>query len=430
MTRALVIGAGVAGPVAAMALRRAGIDATLCEAHPAGAEEVGSWLTLQANGIDALRAIGADQVVAGLGFPTATMRFFNGRGRELGRMSNGAPLADGTPSQMVRRADLYLGLRDEAQRRGVEVTYGKRLVDAEAITWDASSDSGAGSGAGSGSAPGTGVRARFADGSVAEADLLIGCDGIRSTVRQIIDPTAAPARYVPVLNVGGYIPDFPLTTPDPQEWQMMFGKRCFFGWCSTPDGGLVWFANPPRPTEPAPGELAAMTDGQWRSWLLELTADDAGPAGEIIAAAPGPLSGWATYDLPKVRRWHRDHLIVIGDAAHATSPAAGQGAAMALEDAVVLAQCLRDRPDVRSALTRFEQVRRDRVERIVRHGARSSSSKAAGPVGRVVRDAVLPWFLARAAKDGGSSLTWMHGHHIDWESPVPAGPRDRSRLPA
>ncbi len=403
MTRALVIGAGVAGPVAAMALRKAGVEATLCEAHPAGAEEVGSWLTLQANGIDALRAIEADQVVAGLGFPTASMRFLNGRGRELGRMSNGAPLADGTLSQMVRRADLYLGLRDEAQRRGVEVAYGKRLIGAETI--------------GTGTAGG--VRARFADGSAEEADLLIGCDGIRSTVRQVIDPQAPPARYVPVLNIGGHLPDLAVDTPE-QEWQMMFGKRCFFGWCRTPDGGLVWFANPPRATEPAPGELAAMTDQQWRSWLLELMADDAGPALEIIRAAPGPLSGWATYDLPKVRRWHRDHLIVIGDAAHATSPAAGQGAAMALEDAVVLAQCVRDLPDIPSAFARFELLRRDRVERIVRHGARSSNSKAAGPLGRVIRDAVLPLIFARAAKDDGSALSWMHGHHIDWDTRLPA----------
>ena len=151
-------------------------------------------------------------------------------------------------------------------------------------------------------------------------------------------------RYVPVLNIGGYIPDFPLDTP-PDEFQMMFGTRCFFGWTAAPDGSAGWFANPPHPREPAPGELEAMTDADWRTWLLELLGDDYGPMREMIAAAPGPLTGWATYDMPRVRRWYRDNMIIIGDAAHATSPAAGQGAAMALEDAVVLAQCLRDVPD-------------------------------------------------------------------------------------
>ena len=68
----------------------------------------------------------------------------------------------------------------------------------------------------------------FADGSTAEGDYLIGCDGIRSRVREIIDPDAAPVRYVPVLNIGGYIRTSPLDTP-PDEFQMMFGTHCFFG---------------------------------------------------------------------------------------------------------------------------------------------------------------------------------------------------------
>jgi 2-polyprenyl-6-methoxyphenol hydroxylase-like FAD-dependent oxidoreductase len=113
-------------------------------------------------------------------------------------------------------------------------------------------------------------------------------------------------------------------------------------------------------------------------------------------------------------------MIVIGDAAHATSPAAGQGAAMALEDAVVLAQCLRDVEGIDHACAVFEGLRRARVERVVKAGARSTNSKAAGPVGRMIRDAVLPIIFRRAEKDAGSSLTWKHGHHIEWATPVHA----------
>jgi FAD-dependent urate hydroxylase len=396
---AVVIGAGVAGPVAAMALQKAGIHAEVFEAHPTGADEVGSWLTLQANGIDALRAVEAHKLVADLGYPTRSMRFLNGKGKVLGRMSNGPVLPDGTGSQMLRRSDLYAGLRDEAVARGASVQYGKRLACARS--------------------GGRRVEVAFADGTTAEGDLLIGCDGIRSRVREIIDPEAAPVRYVPVLNIGGFIPDFPLDTP-PDEFQMMFGTRCFFGWTAAPDGSAGWFANPPHPREPAAGQLEAMTDADWRRWLLELLGDDRGPMRDLIAADPGPLTGWATYDMPRVRRWHRDNMIVIGDAAHATSPAAGQGAAMALEDAVVLAQCLRDVPDVAAAFTAFEGLRRERVERVVKAGARSSRSKAAGPVGRVIRDALLPIIFRRAEKSADSSLTWMHGHHIEWSSPVHA----------
>lgn len=399
MRTAVVIGAGVAGPVAAMALQRAGIHAEVFERHPTGADDVGSWLTLQANGIDALRAVDAERRVAELGFPTRTMRFLNGKGKVLGRLGNGPVLPDGTGSQMIKRADLYTCLRDEALARGASISYGKELTGAH-------SDGGR-------------VTATFADGTRVEGDLLIGCDGIRSRVRQIIDPEAEPARYLPVLNCGDVVPDFPLPGTPPGEFQMMFGTRCFFGWTAAPDGSAGWFANPPNPAEPRPGELEAMTDADWRSWLLELAGNDYGPMRELIGATAGPIVGWPTYDLATVRHWHRDNMVIIGDAAHATSPSAGQGAAMALEDAVVLAQCLRDVPGTSAAFATFEGLRRHRVERIVRVGRRGSAAKAAGPVGRVVRDLMLPVLFKRAAKDVEGSM-WMHAHHIEFDRAVAA----------
>lgn len=397
MTRALVIGAGVAGPVLAIALKRVGIEVCMYEREPTSIRRGGSWLTFQANGMDALRAVGLDSSVESLGFDLETIRFVNGRGRNLGQMPLAAPRADGQLSQMMRRDDLYRALADLATDHGVEVSHGKQLVDAAS-----NSD---------------GVRAYFADGSSATGDLLVGCDGIHSRVRAIIDGAAAKPRYVPVLNVGGYIPNFTVDVP-PREVRMQFGTRCFFAWMPTPDGGTVWFANPPMPGEPEHGVLSGMTDAQWRKWLHELMDGDVGPATDIIDAAPGPMFGWATYDMPVVRRWHRDRMLVIGDAAHATAPSAGQGASMALEDAVILAKCLRDAPDVDTAFASFEAARRRRVERIVKHGARSSNSKAAGPIGRAVRDAILPIVFARASRDGGRSMTWLQGHHIDFDEPM------------
>ena len=268
MRTALVVGAGVAGPVAAMALQRAGMHAEVFEGHASAADDVGNWLTLQANGIDALRAVDADGRVAAEGFPTRTMRFLNGKGKVLGRLGNGPVLPDGTGSQMISRPVLYRCLRDEALSRGAQVAYGKRLVDAVS--------------------EGGRVRATFADGTSAEGDLLIGCDGIRSRVRTVIDPGAAPATYIPVLNSGGVVPDFPLRDAPYGEFQMMFGTRCFFGWTAAPDGSAGWFANPPH-AEPRPGELEAMSDADRRAWLIELAGDDYGPVKELIAGTPGSI---------------------------------------------------------------------------------------------------------------------------------------------
>ena len=113
--------------------------------------------------------------------------------------------------------------------------------------------------------------------------------------------------------------------------------------------------------------------------LTDLFAGDAAPAVDIIQATPGRIAGWATYDLSSVPTWHREGMIVIGDAAHATAPSSGQGASMAIEDAVVLARCLRDLPETGQAFAAYERLRRGRVEKIVAHGASTSNSKAAGP---------------------------------------------------
>jgi FAD-dependent urate hydroxylase len=89
---------------------------------------------------------------------------------------------------------------------------------------------------------------------------------------------------------------------------------------------------------------------------------------------------------------------------------------MAAEDAVVLAQCLRDLPDLPRALAAYERLRRRRVERIVAQGARSSSSKTPGPVGRFLRDLLLPVVFKLLVTD--RSLAWMYDHHLDWDTPT------------
>jgi 2-polyprenyl-6-methoxyphenol hydroxylase-like FAD-dependent oxidoreductase len=400
---ALVIGGGIAGPVAAMALREAGIEAVVYEAHaPTTEEDVGSYLTVATNGLDALRAIDADKPVLGAGFPTPTNVLWSGGGRRLGAVSNGGTLSDGTTAHTVKRARLYRALHHEAAGRGIRIELGKRLVDA-------------------GPTPGGGVVARFQDGSQATADLLIGADGVHSPTRRLIDPAAPGGRYVGLVNFGGYTNEA-AAGAEPGIWHMIFGKRAFFGYVVDPAGGTVWFANVPR--DPVSGaERAATSSEQWQRQLIDLFADDHGPASSLIAAGGLELVADNTHDLPRVPTWHRGAMVIIGDAAHAPSPSSGQGASMAAEDAVVLAKCVRDLPDVPQALAAYEQSRRKRVEQIVAQGARTSSTKTPGPVGRVTRDLLLPVVFKLLVTE--RSLAWMYRHHIDWDTPVTAAARER-----
>jgi len=113
MVTALIAGGGIAGPVTAMALQHAGVDAQVYEAHLPGTGDAGSYLTVATNGLDALRAVGADKPVLAVGFPTPANVLLSGTGRRLGTVSNGGRLADGTVSHTVKRARLYQALHEE-----------------------------------------------------------------------------------------------------------------------------------------------------------------------------------------------------------------------------------------------------------------------------------------------------------------------------
>lgn len=406
---AVVIGGGIAGPVVATALHKAGIEPVLYEAHQGSAEGVGAFLGLGLNGIDALRAVDMDAAVLARGFATPRMVITNARGRVLAEFPNGATLPDGTAAITIARPDLYASLREQAIGRGIRIEFDKRLVDADTTS--------------------NAVCARFADGSTAEADLLIGADGIRSRTRTLLDPAAPAPSYVGFLNTGGYARD--LDVPgEPGVNYLIFGKRCFFGYVKHPGGDVWWFANPPAATEPDPTELAAIPPEQWRARLLHLFAGDHTPAQAAITHTDTIFTGWITYDLPSVPTWHNERMVIIGDAAHAVSPSAGQGASMAIEDAITLAKCLRDIPDVPQALTRYETLRRNRVELVVAQGRRNGNGKTAGPIARIVRDLVMPIAMRRMFRDGHDPMGWIWNHHIDWHTPIAAADESGRPNPA
>jgi FAD-dependent urate hydroxylase len=396
MQTAIVAGGGIAGSVTAIALRRAGFDPAVYEEYDRSADGVGTFLTLASNGVDALRSVGIADRVLTESFETPTMRFVSAGGSVLAEVPLGSPEA-ATTSRTVKRSSLYSALRDEAVRAGVPVHYGKRLVDAHESAG--------------------GVVALFEDGTSATADVLVGADGLRSRTRTLVDPGAPPARYVGMLNVGGYARGVDVQS-EPGVMHMVFGRRCFFGYVLHPDGEVWWFANPSSPDEQHGRAMSAMPLPAWREYLLGLFSGDDSPAVELIRATPGLRTGWSTFDFPTVPKWHSDRMVIVGDAAHATSPSSGQGASQAIEDAVVLARCLRDVEPVPLALATFESLRRERVERVVEQGRRNGEYKSLGWFRRAV---VLPVVFRLLARKG-DPMAWATAHRIDWDAPVRPAP--------
>lgn len=391
---AVIVGAGIAGPVAAMALQKAGIDAVVYEARAGTADEIGAFLTVASNGLDALRTISADGRVLDCGFPTPSITLRGSNGKHLGQTRTGWSLPDGTTSHTVKRSDLYRALHTEAARRGVEIEHSKRLTDVRETA--------------------QGIQASFADGSHATSDVLIGCDGVHSTVRQLIDPTAPTPDYLGLLSIGGYAAGVKVAI-EPGSYEMIFGRRAFFGYALAPDQQVWWFANLPHRSEPTRAALDAIDREDRHRQLLDLFNDDSGPAHQLIQATPELSPTSAIHALPHLPNWHTDQMIVIGDAAHAPSPTSGQGASLAIEDAVLLAKLLRDSPSPQTAFSRFQTERRPRVERIIKQAARITSTKAAGPLGRTIRNAMMPTIMKIAANANDRSLKRTYGYHIDWD---------------
>ncbi|GAA3507559.1 2-polyprenyl-6-methoxyphenol hydroxylase-like FAD-dependent oxidoreductase [Streptosporangium album] len=391
--KALVIGGGIAGPAAAMALQKAGIEPVLYEAHPQSADGAGVFLTLASNGVDALQTIGADRTALAAGFPTPVIALRSTTGKSLGETRTGLTPPDGTTSRTVKRADLYRALHEETASRGIRMEHGKRLVAVEET--------------------GDGVRAMFSDGTEAIGEVLIGADGVHSTVRTLIDPAAPAPVYSGLISLGGYTGDAAVDDA-PGSYTMIFGKRAFFGFAIAPGGEVWWFANVPRSREPARGEVEAISGQEWQRRLVELFTEDAGPAVRLIQASAHQdiMKATAVHSVPHLPTWHTDRIVVIGDAAHAPTPTSGQGASLSIEDAVVVAKCLRDLPGPQ-ALARFEALRRPRAERIVKQAARINSGKVAGPVGRLFRDAMLPLILKMVADS--KQARQVYDHHIDWD---------------
>jgi 2-polyprenyl-6-methoxyphenol hydroxylase-like FAD-dependent oxidoreductase len=354
MTRVMIIGAGVGGSATALALHKAGFEVAVYEAHPETGEDIGAFLTLASNGMQALAQIDAAAPVAGVGFGLTSIRVLSEEGAVLTKAPLGAHDDPLTRFRCLRRSRLGAALRDEVTKRGIPMRHGARLA---ATAEDAD-----------------GVSATFTDGHTARGDLLIGADGLNSKLRGLIDPDAPTPRYAGQRVFYGYTSDVP-PRAEPGEITMIPGSTAAFGFAVSPAGETYWFARVPDEKPLRPTEIAATTSAQWRDLLVPLLRNDNTPAADIVAATKQELLVTNARDLPGFDRWRTERTIVIGDAAHAASPATGQGASMAIEDAVVLAKALRDTDGFAAGLALYEQIRRPRVDTNMANSARMTVAR-------------------------------------------------------
>lgn len=378
--RALIVGGGVAGPALALFLRKLGTEASIYEARSEAELGGGAFLTLAPNGMHVLDQLGLKPAVEARGVPTQGMRFSNTRGELVGTIDNSDCVTRyGSGLLTIERAALQGILHGALARERIPLQLGKRL---SALTQSEH-----------------GVCAQFEDGTQAEADVLIGCDGLRSRVRNALFPKGRTPHFTGLYDFGGMTQ---ATGDEPLErgwFHMVFGRRAFFGALLGERGEIYWFHN---------GGTAAPADTDTRSHLLQAHRQDPAFIGQIIERTAEILGPWPQHDILSLPQWHQGRVCLVGDAAHATTPSAGQGASLALEDALLLARCLREEPA--TAFARFQTLRQSRVERIVKASRHNGSGKAPATAAAAwFRDRMLSTFL----KFGASAQHEAIGYRAD-----------------
>ncbi len=387
--KALIVGCGIAGPVLAMFLKRAGIEPVVYEGRPEPDDEAGYFLNLAPNGVAVLDTLGIKDEVIEHGTPTTSIVFQNHRGKQLGENPQ--------TTILIKRGLLNRAIREAAIRSGVPVEFGKHLSDVEVTSNDT-------------------VIAHFEDGAEAEGDFLVGSDGIHSRTRRSVMPDAPQPRYTGIMDSGGFTRAAG-APPSNGVMRMTFGMKGFFGYQVLDSGEIYWFENFQQPTEPDRKVLEAIPNDRYRRKLLDTHRGDHAPITEIISSTESRIGRWPNYDMPSLPTWHEGPVVLIGDAAHAMLPSAGQGASLAMEDAVVLAKCLRDVQDTQRAFAAFEAMRKDRVEWVVEEARRNGSRKAStNALTRAIRDLVLPFFLKMGVKNAERAYSYK----VDWDEKVAA----------
>jgi FAD-dependent urate hydroxylase len=346
----IIIGAGIGGLAAGIALAREGVTVRIYD-RVRSLRPVGAGISLWSNGIRVINWLGLETEMAAIGGQMNHMAYRSASGDLLNAIDLG-PLIEtvGQRPYPVARRSLQAMLRDAYA--------GEVFLDHECIGIEQDE---------------VGVTVRFANGVVETADAVIAADGVRSTLRravltQTIEPSIEPSiepNYVGYVNWNGLVARDAIDVP-PDHWVIYVGQHQRASVMPVGDGQFYFFFDVPLPlgTPNLPENYRAELSHSFAGW--------AEPVQQLIRSMnPATVSRLEIHDFGPIDRLVKGRIALLGDAAHTTCPDLGQGGCQALEDAYVLTQCLRETQetqaaiDIPTAFQRYEQRRLDRVNQLV-----------------------------------------------------------------
>jgi 2-polyprenyl-6-methoxyphenol hydroxylase-like FAD-dependent oxidoreductase len=369
-----VVGAGIGGLSAAIALRARGFDVDVYEQAPVPLE-VGAGLHLWANAVRALDEIGLGDLAGALGVAIEHETIHLASGRRIATWDVASAERDaGHPSVGLSRPELLAALVEAAGRERLHT--GRRL---ESLAEDAE-----------------GVTLRFAGGETARAALVVGADGLRSTVRAHLHGAAEP-RYAGYTSWRTLIPAGLAPAPADAVAQY-WGRGVRFVHFPAGRDGRIYLVCLANAAAGGRDESAAAA----KERLRELARAFPQSLRDLVEAVdPERLVRTDIADRDPLRQWGRGRVTLLGDAAHPMTPNTSQGAGMALEDAAVLARELAAHGPTEAALRAYEHRRQKRTAMQIRIARFNGNlGRARSPVAVAARDALISVLFPRLAWQG------------------------------
>ena len=335
--KAIIIGAGMAGLTAGIAMRQAGYEVEIYEKtrklRPAGA-----GISLWSNGIKVLNKLGLGKEVAAIGGEMNRMEYLSHKGESLNNI-NLLPFIEqvGQRPYPVSRTDLQQMMLDAFGEADVHM--GMRCVE---VKQDADS-----------------ATAIFEDGTTATGDVVIGADGIHSVVRTYLNGEKIEPRYAGYVNWNGLVDASPDLAPS-DVWVIYVGEGKRASMMPVGDNRFYYFMGCPKPQgTQKPEDLRAELKETFAGWVQ--------PVQNLIEKLdPEQTNRLEITDIDPLPQLVKGRIALVGDSAHATTPTLGQGGCQAMEDAEVLCRYLvTTNISVEDALKRYEAERKERVANLV-----------------------------------------------------------------
>ncbi|KKW68389.1 monooxygenase [Lampropedia cohaerens] len=379
--RITIIGAGMGGLSAGIALKRLGHDVKVFE-KVSDIKPVGAAISLWSNGVKCLNYLGLHRQIAALGGNMDSMAYVDGKSGKTMTAFSLAPLVTqiGQRPYPVSRAALQNMLMDEFGRQ--DVTLGMAVTDVE--------DDGAT------------VTARFADGSSVQSDLLIGADGTHSTVRGYVLGEQPERRYAGYVNWNGLVEIDPAIAPA-DRWTTFVGEGKRVSVMPIAGNQFYFFFDVPLPLG-LPNErehYKALLREYFQGWTpqIQLLIDRIDPAA---------TNRVEIHDIEPFMQWTRGRVALLGDAAHSTTPDIGQGGCQAMEDAIVLAHALQTNTlGIEDALQRYAKRRAPRAgELVLRARKRCDVTHAKDPA------ITQAWYDSLWQEDGHTIIRGIVGNML------------------